>query len=125
MNRQECWQILSALRDRYGIDLHTEGWENKPIPGGAALADHLVPRLAAGALQFDDQSAVAYEMESTKKEFEPFVVSLDQRGFDALRHSMLSHFDLVLVPRSKKWALVMSHELEGMVLGPKQFVAAL
>jgi hypothetical protein len=117
--------MLAALHDRYGVDLQTKGWENKPIPGGAALADEVVPRLAEGALQFDDQSAVAYEMESTKKEFEPLVVSLDRRGFDQLRHSMLSHFDLVLVPHSKKWALVMSHELDGMVLGPRQFVASL
>jgi hypothetical protein len=31
---------------------------------------------------------------------------------------MAAHFDLVLVPRSRQWAFVMSHELEGMILGP-------
>jgi hypothetical protein len=117
--------MLAALRDRYGLELRTEGWESKAVQGGAAIGDEVVARLAAGAMQFDDERAVVYEMESTKKEFEPLEIPLSHQGFEKLRHSMIAHFDLLLVPRSRQWAMVMSHELEGMVLGRKDFVASI
>lgn len=125
MKSKQTLDSLAALRDRYGIEVNAKDWESREVPGGVGLPDELVVSIGLAARQFDDRSAVAYEMESSNKEFAPLNLSLDQEGFDALRRSMLSHFDLVLVPPSKKWALVLSHELDGVLLGPEHFLAEL
>jgi hypothetical protein len=123
MKTKQAWDTFAALRDRYGIELDTKAWESKHLPEGVGLPDELVGKLASAARQFDDRVAVAYELESSRKEFAPLSVSLDEAGFDALRRAMLSHFDIVLIPPSRKWALLMSHELEGLLLGPEHFLA--
>ncbi|GAB3465805.1 hypothetical protein GCM10027321_31210 [Massilia terrae] len=125
MKSKQTLDSLGALRGRYGIEVDAKYWESREVPGGVGLPDEVVASLALAARRYDDRSAVAYEMESSNKEFAPLTVSLDQEGFDTLRRSMLSHFDLVLVPPSKKWALVLSHELDGILLGPEHFLAKL
>lgn len=125
MKTDDGWKALAALRDRYSVELDTRGWESEQLPGGVALPDDLIDALREAAQRLQDEVVEVYELESTHKEFEPMTVRLNREGFRALKSNLMSHFDLVMVPTSRMWALVMSHEMDGIVLGPRSFLAAI
>jgi hypothetical protein len=61
-------------------------------------------------------------METTQKEFEPLEISLSADGFQLLRRNLMSHFDLLLVPGSRCWAMATTHDMEAIVYGPKKII---
>lgn len=125
MNSEQGRDMLAALHGRYNLELDTGGWGVRQISGGVALSDEMLEAICSTARRMDDDVAVVFEMESSAKEFAPLTVSLTNDGFRTLRQNLISHFDLVMVPASRQWALVMSHELEGMLFGPESFLAAI
>jgi hypothetical protein len=125
MNHKQAKNALVALAARYDADLKMDGWESKQVEGGVAVSDEIVVAIGSAARQFGDETATVYEMESSRSEFAPMTVQLSRDGFRHVRQSLLSHFDLVMVPASRKWALVMNHDLEGVLFGPKSFLAAI
>jgi hypothetical protein len=125
MNSKQGRIALDALRARFDVDLNMDGWESVEVEGGVALPDEIVAALGSAARQFGDETATVYEMESSGREFAPMTVQLNKDGFTHVRQSLLSHFDLVMVPASRKWAFVMSHELDGVLFGPQSFLASI
>lgn len=123
MNSSQGQEILAKLRDRYDIEIDASGWESKQLQGGVALTDQALAALASAANTVGDAVAVVYEMESFDKEFDPVTLPLTQEGFHSLRQNLLSHFDLVMFPPSRKWAFVMTHDLEGILFGPRNFLS--
>jgi hypothetical protein len=118
MDNNQGREALGELRKRYQVELDSRNWQSTRLPGGLALADELADTLR-------DSVVTAYELESSHKEFEPLTVSLDRQGFRNLRESWISHFDLVLVPPSRGWALVvLNEEMDAFVVGPAGFLAA-
>ncbi len=81
--------------------------------------------LSIAAANYGDTKVTAYEMESINNEFDPVDVELSYEGMRQLRALMMSHFDLLLVPESKQWILLLSNEMEGIVFGPSKFVGEL
>jgi hypothetical protein len=125
MGNNQGREALGELRKRYQVELDSRGWQSTRLPGGLALADELADTLRDAAQPLHDSVATAYELESSHKEFAPLTVSLDRQGFRNLRESWISHFDLVLVPPSRGWALVvLNEEMEAFIVGPAGFFAA-
>lgn len=125
MKTRDALDLVESLGDRYGIHLATAGWDVFECEGGIALSPDVIDSLRTAARCFTDEAVTAYEMESLHKDFSPLRVSLNRDGIRTIRNSLMSHFDLVILPDSLRWAVVATNEMEAFVCGPKEFVASL
>jgi hypothetical protein len=122
MNRNEGIDTFGALSDRYGVALETEGWDSKKLFGGIAISDVLVNALYEIEHRYGDNPVIVYEMETVQKEFEPLAISLTEDGFKLLRRNLMSHFALLMVPHSRRWAMATTPDMEAIVYGPKEII---
>jgi len=125
MKTSDALDLVESLGGRYGISPDLTDWDVLEYEGGIALSPEIVGSLCAAAQSFKDDAITAYEMESLHKNFSPLRVRLSRDGIREIRNSLMSHFDLVLLPDSLRWAVVATNELETFVFGPKEFVASL
>lgn len=83
-----------------------------------------ISALSSAARRYGDEKATVYEMESVNQEFPPVDVELSYEGLRKLRAMMMAHFDLLLVPESRRWVVLLSNELESIFFGTEEFLAA-
>jgi len=122
MNHSDGMEIFKELSNRYGINLKIAEWSSRKIFGGIALPDALICVLHEIEERYGGKVAIVYEMETTKKEFEPLEIPLTVDGFHILRRELISHFDLLFVPSSGRWAMATNHEMEATIFGPKEII---
>jgi len=124
MTRNQAMDAVTALERRCGIVLSHSGWQAKKMPGGVAMDRDAISALSSAARRYGDEKATVYEMESVNQEFPPVDVELSYEGLRKLRAMMMAHFDLLLVPESRRWVVLLSNELESIFFGTEEFLAA-
>lgn len=123
MTRNQALDAVSALEHRCGLVLSCSDWHVLEVPGGVAMSHESISALAVAASKYSDTKAVAYEMESVNQDFDPVEVEISDDGMRQLRTMMISHFDLLLVPESRRWVVLLSNEMESIFFGPEKFLA--
>lgn len=122
MKNSEVEQAIHTLRSRYQVDIDSTDWESLTVHGGVAMDADALHSLQSAASNYDDHSVDVYEVESTQGEFPPIRVDLTDTGMQQIRDNLMSHFDLVLLPDSRRWVAFLSSELVGEICGPKEFI---
>ena len=118
MKIDEAMGVLRSAADRYDVFLDSTHWSHKVVFGGIGMEYESLASLFAkeGALGYG--AVTVYEMETMHKKFPPFEMPLSAEGFRSLKGKLMAHFDLMVVPHSCQWALVLTNDLESIFFGP-------
>lgn len=124
MTNDHIQTIAHGLSERFAVTLDVVDWREMEFFGGIAFVLREVDNLCRLARHSGDSEVIAYEMESLDRDFPPTAFPVDADGMRNLSNSWMAHFELLLVPPSKAWAIAITPDMEAFLLGPKKFVDA-
>lgn len=116
--------LVRDADSRYALgNVDCSDWEEAILFGGIAMDALTFEALASAAFDCTDAKATIYEMESSDVDFLPIKFHLDYKSFLSLRRHMMAHFDLLIVPPSKRWLAYLTSDLETFVYGCPKFLS--
>lgn len=118
----EKFEVLRELSERYDVHLDFTRWQTKTIFGGVGMSEEDLIPLRAIEEENGFATATVYEMESLERNFAPVEIPLSGDGLRTLRSQLMGHFDLLIVPRSRKWSLLLTNELQSIIYGPQDIL---
>lgn len=117
-------RLNNALSARFGLEpLGCADWSELELFGGIGMDRGTFCAIANAAIAHGDKQAVLYELETTHVDFPPVSIDLDFHSFNQLKGYAISHFDVVMIPPSRAWAVLLTNELETFVCGTSQFLS--
>lgn len=109
---------------RIPADYLAFSWRALHIPGGIAMSEPDFSALASSARKFGDHFVEVREL-SGAYDFPSHSLNMEFDEFNNLKRGAISHVELLLLPKSKKWVAALTEGLEAIIFGASDFFGVL